>query len=814
MGICDEINRSSSKQSSESAKLKSYEVRETGSVVQNSNDRLSVRFRSSTNYQKRRSGADELVKYMSDLPCYLQCAERGVGVERKALNVGVLDWGRLERWKYEQERASCWSEVNSPSDSDTCSSSFSAIGSSVLSSRSKSNTSSLLRMKKQSISLKDLMSSSMGDCDRDSGALDEKNSKQNAVSEVVWRKTRRLPETRNSSSDSKGNEAAFCSKEKMKTQQFHELGFRPPDELCGGILNTAIEAGDCKIFSESSDFHLTIPFPGVPYSCPLPCNSQISESLGIEYGSLDSARPMKFPLHRCGSLRNPGETPTIRSQGKYEEQNRYALKPVKLSGLKEAKAANANRRDPSPSPRRLIASLKNSNFFKANASIQLDNSCREDKRNSSGRSKSSPLRRILDPLLKPMTFEHLSLDTQKPFSHKVSASVETACKQSSASLRSQASQPSERNSNSATWVLPKSHDLHQDQKRKSPLTHALLQVSCKNGPPLYTFTFDSCDILAATMTKVCISGTDDFEWIYTFYSVHEVKKKNGGWTNQRSIGKQQYISNVAGRMKVSYSQCPNYMVIESVLSGFGLEQVGHGTSDSPLDCELVAIVVKVPKEKMVGFNGDGLKGGDCRDLSDCRLPKCSSQENSQIGMYLESQNLSSIEIVLPSGVHGMPATGVPSGLIDRWKSGGSCDCGGWDVGCPLKILSVQDQHRKGLNLSPDHCVSGDSHQVDLFIQGGTKENKHVWSLAAFREGLYTVNFDRSISSLQAFSISIAVLHCRQPSNLPEVRGALNGKAYRQPTSRKDDGMKIPTSSQREAPPSHVSYPPLSPFGRV
>ena len=48
----------------------------------------------------------------------------------------------------------------------------------------------------------------------------------------------------------------------------------------------------------------------------------------------------------------------------------------------------------------------------------------------------------------------------------------------------------------------------------------------------------------------------------------------------------------------------------------------------------------------------------------------------------------STSILIPAGLHGGPRTrnGGPSSLIDRWRSGGHCDCGGWDEGCPLTVL--------------------------------------------------------------------------------------------------------------------------------
>ncbi|KAI4368432.1 hypothetical protein MLD38_016989 [Melastoma candidum] len=53
---------------------------------------------------------------------------------------------------------------------------------------------------------------------------------------------------------------------------------------------------------------------------------------------------------------------------------------------------------------------------------------------------------------------------------------------------------------------------------------------------------------------------------------------------------------------------------------------------------------------------------------------------------------------IPSGLHGMPrttATRGPSNHIERWKSGGKCDCGGWDLGCPLTFLEARSTELAG-----------------------------------------------------------------------------------------------------------------------
>ncbi|XP_039052686.1 uncharacterized protein LOC120194441 [Hibiscus syriacus] len=75
---------------------------------------------------------DELVKYMSHLPSYL---ERGANPQEKVLNVGVLPWGRLEKWQCSNKQI-LYRSISSPSSNT--SSSFSTDESSARSSRGHS----------------------------------------------------------------------------------------------------------------------------------------------------------------------------------------------------------------------------------------------------------------------------------------------------------------------------------------------------------------------------------------------------------------------------------------------------------------------------------------------------------------------------------------------------------------------------------------------------------------------------------------------------------------------------------------------------
>ena len=72
----------------------------------------------------------------------------------------------------------------------------------------------------------------------------------------------------------------------------------------------------------------------------------------------------------------------------------------------------------------------------------------------------------------------------------------------------------------------------------------------------------------------------------------------------------------------------------------------------------------------------------------------------------------SMKVVTSSGKHGLPLTEDigPSPLLDRWRSGGVCDCGGWDMGCPITILGDDSAHRSSTMINGKHL------SLKLFVQ--------------------------------------------------------------------------------------------------
>ncbi|KAF3336877.1 hypothetical protein FCM35_KLT19463 [Carex littledalei] len=291
---------------------------------------------------------------------------------------------------------------------------------------------------------------------------------------------------------------------------------------------------------------------------------------------------------------------------------------------------------------------------------------------SSKRGRQSPLRRMLDPLLGPRNVvrashhESTPVGLHRPLSSSFSSNNKKkecqtcpgTCTENSASIASPSFQPSNGNLQ------------FQPVEKIQPLTrHALLQLSWKRGLPVFMLSSGESDILGATVRSKYISDTiDNSEFLYSIFTLQESKIKGGAvWIRSRNKGKKQQhlISNVIAEVRVSTSKskCCNNSFREFVLVGPQLvpaaskERAIHEIEmESPVNMELAAIVI-----------GPSTNG-------------CLCSKTGSAG---------SLTAILPSGIHGASARGEPSPLIERWRSGGECDCGGWDEGCRLTILNSE-----------------------------------------------------------------------------------------------------------------------------
>lgn len=605
---------------------------------------------------------EEIVKHMKHLPSYL---ERGKPIQDQALSFGVMDWGRLEKWQYLHlnKQGIVRSNKCSPSSSNS-SSLFSTDGSSPLSGRGQSC--SPVRQKVHRVTLQSHFKASP----KEDFTPQVKSCSENFD---------KFQDFKNSRSQCKSLlDVGSCHTAPSSSASKGKLKIR--DESVNELRN--VQDPSRRTCNEKNEnvFFLARNAPG---STQTNGNSFQSESIDSKKSQmeLDSARNHSSPSRK--------KTP----------ERKRSTGSSKSSDLKTSYTAVSKPRNTSPL-RRFSFSLSTSSKSAApkSATERAVSPVSQNSTKDSNRAHSSPLRRLLDPI----------------FPSKARQFADT-CDEDS---RTKAKKKLDfRNSN----------EIRVDDLSSSSKKQALFQTAFKNGRLLFTFAVENDkDVLAATVTSLISSGKDDNKnWLYTFFSVNEVKKKNVGWLSQGSKSNDHgYVSNVTAQMKVLNplsSQCDTReFVLFSVNPNVQPEE------------ELEAIVVKF------------LRKGKNRE---------------------DNQESFSTTVILPGGSHGVPSKGEPSPLIDRWRSGGACDCGGWDMGCRLRTLGNQVQS-SGSRSNKVHTTAA---QFELFFQGEVGNKRPIFSLTPLKEGIFSVEYNSLLSPLQAFSICMSVAECRKTSQHTELR---------------------------------------------
>ncbi|KAF5183325.1 putative bromo-adjacent domain protein [Thalictrum thalictroides] len=349
--------------------------------------------------------------------------------------------------------------------------------------------------------------------------------------------------------------------------------------------------------------------------------------------------------------------------------------------------------------------------------------------------------------------------------------------------------------------------------------HGLLTLELKHGVPYFEFSFkDPEDVISAKTWR----ANNAFSWVYTFHSMTRRRTSNSsGWgTRERHhessmIGQMQVSCFLLSEMR-SNGSFDNSMVTEFVLydimqarrtfptedksetTGIMCENLDEGDLPCELNdsCDLVnqrhragyasatvdldssthypwapadlhpnleiaAVVIQVPFEKRESLKG---KLGDKPGMKEHQNLLDYSAVDHRSDDDLNGINRANIKVVTPAGAHGLPSRktgGAPSPLLERWRSGGSCDCGGWDMACPLLVFdncSDQDMNNR-------RCIKNQQ-PVELFFQGA-KDNMPALTIKSTADGQYSVDFHARLSKLQAFSICVAILHGCEASTAVE-----------------------------------------------
>ncbi|CAI9762206.1 unnamed protein product [Fraxinus pennsylvanica] len=317
----------------------------------------------------------------------------------------------------------------------------------------------------------------------------------------------------------------------------------------------------------------------------------------------------------------------------------------------------------------------------------------------------------------------------------------------------------------------------------SAMYQGMLQIIWKDGLPHHVFSIDDKEVYVANLSKAESPEDRVLDYVYTFHSSkkghkecdireHEleligkmrVSTSITFCSNNSEIQETHFVlsgfnGNPIGEMQASSSALrKNKRLTRKVVNAFRSKQRSSskfgGTSTifeetswdwDPLrdmqnsldpedgtvenqyvaNLELAAIVVKdhvCNNRKEAGVGGWGLKF----------LKKTRNNPSLETSIPFEfcprnsGECSTSMNILVPAGFHGGPRTriGGPSTLIDRWISGGCCDCGGWDIGCPLTVL---DARSRGAYASSQADNLEECKSYDFFIQG-SKQNTPIMKM--------------------------------------------------------------------------------------
>ncbi|XXG89868.1 hypothetical protein AAC387_Pa12g1767 [Persea americana] len=194
----------------------------------------------------------------------------------------------------------------------------------------------------------------------------------------------------------------------------------------------------------------------------------------------------------------------------------------------------------------------------------------------------------------------------------------------------------------------------------------------------------------------------------------------------------------------------------------------HIDNRPPSNLELAAIVVKayLHNYSQMEDGGWGLKFLKDAPVEAAGNHRDSCAESCRDSLRNENEALMDMKVIVPAGFHGSPRTddGGPSSLIERLNSGGCCDCGGWDTGCPLTVLNYRSSNTE---IWPETEKHEECRSFDLYVEG-LKQGVPTLEMVNIHEGLYFVHFQSPLSALQSFSIGVAIIHAQSHTVYPKI----------------------------------------------
>ncbi|KAI4324435.1 hypothetical protein MLD38_029927 [Melastoma candidum] len=757
---------------------------------------------------------NELVKHMTHLPDYLQHAERRETVQEKALNVGVLDWRRLEKFTQKSKSWNVGGVLNTDSLSSTaldCNEKINKSNKPL--SRSYPGLPPMKGKHHRAASELGISSSDFKNC---AGRNDEKASEINGCAKD--RDEEGMTPCANVMHDMKIDslKVDIASLSKIRQRQ-HSASLKEKDNMENdGRSKRSIDppASETNVLEMDciAKHSGTVLFPrrrrnssSLEASQHGDCMKMSGQDLMEAHQICSSGRNTKQLSSGIRTTETPncldGASQVFKSGNQLPDNDnpqknvadpRSASKAWKFESVHQESAELASQKDP-PSRRFNLSGLSRSFSYKEGKSSvgntstvipgrsglirSADSLLIKEKQNSPSKSRFSSVRKLFDPILKykPATSNSCVEDARVNLNSSIQSS-----------LNGNESRP---------------------EKKPGLTFQALLQFAVLNEGPVLKFVVgNNHQILICSMKDLTSSENSvSSKRAFTFYSLEENKRKSGSWVGQGSKTKSgEFVCSEVAHMSMTWSENLTGNPVEREYVLFSSEMGNSGKenrfSDSAGRVEFAAIVSKVPIHACKHQN-------KYIDLVEGIVP------GKRCSCGIASNDYGSTTVIIPGAIHSLPDNGEPSSLISRWRSGGSCDCGGWDVGCKLNILSnkkVSCEMPKPL----DSCST--SKCFELILQGESDSNVPIFSLKPGKEGVYTVKFDSFISSLQAFSICVTFISSRAPSKPLNTSHFARHKESGELSYDQNSSSKLPPVPKVEGPgktprPKHL---PLTPLDRV
>ncbi|KAG8073066.1 hypothetical protein GUJ93_ZPchr0006g43704 [Zizania palustris] len=323
------------------------------------------------------------------------------------------------------------------------------------------------------------------------------------------------------------------------------------------------------------------------------------------------------------------------------------------------------------------------------------------------RVRSNPFKKILDPIIKSKSLRSPSLMED---SNSVTMPVDRKNRVSHKLLLGDFSRTEQSQSINCQ---PNGEMRHMTATLSPAHLQAVLKLDSKNGVPVFEFCVEG--------PEECISARswktgNELNWIYTFHSGGKRSiaagrtSKDGRWCSPPIVGQMQVSSYLC-------SQVGNDGILKnSITTEFVLYDIAHARRSfaveekNPCTKTTQSTLCSVIDKSVSGDFPHRINLADHQNSARNKSNVSTSCPWSEEDLYphLEVAAITiqipfsrskskecknglspgTIKMVTPNGPHGLPSDNEasPSPLLDRCRYGGGCDCGGWDMACPIAII--------------------------------------------------------------------------------------------------------------------------------